>query len=236
MSYAKWHRKDPNLGNYEDFFIPLCTSSNTNLLWKNYYSQIKEAHWPDCANYQQVEFLPKYMQEEIRQTYQPPASFTIADDKKLLEFLCKCYFDLFCNPEVVQFLDVPRYPISKYFSNDLSIVKSTVENIFGWDWDQDRSNVFHQSVMQQNTKYFLWLNNIKTLYAHTIGMIECVVQLKIWENAIIIAMVCKHFSLDPMELAWDNNDQFLDKTNVSLITCLKQKRKLKKENKHGQAI
>lgn len=230
MSYEKWHGSYPSLTNYTKFFNLITMEDQSDRLWRDYYSKIKDPLWPDCLSYKDLNFLPKYIQEEIHQTYQHPVKFAITDNKDFLEFLSNCYYDSFNDQQPVVFPKAIRYPLSKYFSNDLDMLKNKIHDIFHWNWNDCKSETFHQTVMYQNARYFKWLDKIKTIYDKTINFIEHTVQLDLWENAIVIAMVCKHFNLNPSQLCWDTEGCFLVKNNVLLINYLK------KEINHGQTI
>ena len=228
MSYEKWHGDIPTLDNYTKFFN-VHNVDDSDRLWQEYYAQYKDPQWPECVSYQAVQFLPEYIQKEIYQTYRHPEEFVITNNKKLLEFLSKCYFDRFTSPIAEPFLNAELYPLSKYFLNNCDILKNKIEKVFGWTWNQTKSNFFHGHVMNQNSRYFSWLTSIKHIYNQTINFYECQTHIDIWEKAIIIAKICEYFKLDPMNLNWNSNGCFLDNNNVSLINYLK-------EVKHGQAI
>ena len=228
MSYEKWHGNIPRLDNYTKFFN-VCNVHDSDRLWNEYYSQYKDPHWPKCSSYQAVQFLPDHIQKEIYQTYCYPEELVITNNKLLLQFLSKCYFDIFISQFNAEFSNSELYPISKYFSNDCEILKNKITTILGWDWNQTRSEEFYSRVMNENNRYFVWLDNIKNIYNQTINFYECQTNIDIWEKAIIVAKVCEYFKLDPFELDWNNDGCFLENNNVLLINYLK-------EVKHGKTI
>jgi hypothetical protein len=228
MSYEKWHGDIPMLDTYTKFFN-IHSVVDADKLWKEYYFQYKDPQWPECVSYQAVQFLPEYIQKEIYQTYRHPEEFVITNDKLLLKFLSKCYFDLFILQFNSKFSNSAVYPISKYFSNNCDILKNKIEEVFGWKWNQKKSEEFYHRAMNENNKYFLWLDNIKNICNQTINFCECQTQIDIWEKAVVIAKVCEYFKLDPFNLNWDSEGCFLNNNNVSLINYLK-------EVNHGQAI
>ena len=228
MSYAKWYKDFPILENYTKFFKLNNISDQSDVLWKEYYSNFKDPCWPECSSYNHIKFLPEYIQEEIYQTYQPPGSTDIHNNDKLLEFLTQCYFDSFKKTSTL-FPTALNYPISKYLNNDIESLKNTIHQVFGWQWNQEKSNVFYHNMISQNTRYFQWLDNIKNIYSQTVQFCEHLINIDIWERAVVIAKVCEHFDITPDQLHWNTKGCFLDKNNVTLINNLK-------EVKHGKTI
>jgi len=228
MSYHKWHNRVPMLNNYAKFFPVTNISEHSEILWNEYYSNVKDPSWPNCPSYYHVQFLPKLIQEEIYQTYQLPENTEINNNDKLLEYFTQCYFDIFKKTSTLFPLAL-RYPISKYLKNEIETLKDTVFQVLGWKWNQEKSNIFYQSMISQNTRYFDWLDNIKNIYNQTIQFDELLTNIDIWERAVVIAKVCEHFDITPNRLHWQSKDRFLDKNNVTLINTLK-------EVKYGKTI
>ena len=228
MSYTKSVNSVPMLNNYTKFFELNNISDQSEILWKEFYDNFKDPSWPECSSYCYVKFLPKYVQEEIYQTYQLPDSTDITDNDKLLEFLTQCYFDSF-KKTPTSFPLALCYPISKYLSNDIESLKNTVYQMLGWKWNQEKSDVFYHNMISQNTRYFYWLDNIQNIYNQTIQFCEQLVNIDIWERAVVIAKACEHFGITPDQLHWHTKGCFLDNNNVTLINSLK-------EVKHGKTI
>ena len=226
MSYNKWHGFFPTLENYTKMFKVVSVYHDD---WKDYYSVVKDPSWPECSSYSNIQYLPKVIQEEIYQNYKIPSALKVNDNNRLLEFLSICYFDLINMNFYNQFSDSVRYPLSKYFNNDIEILKNKIQEILGWEWDQTKSDKFQLSVLNQNSKYFLWLYKIKNIYNQTVNFYEQDIDLEIWESAIVIAKVCCYFNITPSMLDWNNQGRFLEHNNVQLI------KSLKKAN-HGKTI
>jgi hypothetical protein len=229
MSYTKWHESVPTLDNYTRFFNLSDISDQSDVLWKEYYSNFKDPSWPECSSYHHVKFLPEHIQQEICQTYQAPIGTSdIHTEDRLLEFLTQCYFDVFKIP-VTLFPTALFYPLSKYLRNDVESLKNTICQAFGWEWNQEKSDIFYHNMINQNTRYFHWLDNIKNIYNQTIQFNEQLTNISVWERAVIIAKVCEHFNITPDQLHWNTKGCFLDKNNVTLINNLK-------EVKYGKTI
>jgi hypothetical protein len=228
MLYDKWHKTVPMLDNYEKFFKSNNTSDQSDVLWKEYYSNFKDTSWPECPSYCHIKWLPEHIQDEIYQTYQPPDSTDITNNDKLLEFLTQCYFDNF-KKTPTPFPSALCYPISKYLSNDVESLKNIIYQVFGWKWNQEKSNVFYHNMISQNARYFYWLDSIKNIHNRTIRFDKQSTNIDIWERAIVIAKICEHFDIIPAQLHWNTKGCFLDKSNVTLINNLK-------EVKHGKTI
>jgi hypothetical protein len=214
MSYYKWHNDVPTLLNWDKFFKREIKIDDN---WAEYYDSVRELDWPECKSFNEIDMLPEFMQQEIRETYQQPKR-TLTTESDLLEFLTQTYFDILVRPYCPMF-DAPVYNLSNYF------VKKTqeLENIsdqLEWTWDQHRSDNFYLAMLQANKDHLAWLEKIKKVHNDVVDSIQTSVLLETWEKALVIAKVCETQNHNPRQLNWQTNDCFLDQNNVSLIKSL----------------
>ncbi len=225
MSYAKFHKKYPQEDNYGDFFvIKLNLDQEQDKLWKDFYQSYKDSQWPECDTFAELWQLPKSIQEEILQVYQPPAKTF-----STLNLLTISYYDLLNQPCFPNFTNTVQCKLEDYLNANLNPIKQIIEKELHWKWNDQLSTIFHQQVLKNNELYLKWLNNMIHIYNHCINFAVQDVVLQLWERAILLAQVCRHHNIHPNCLDWNNNHCFLEKNNVSLLTNLK-------EVKHGQTI
>ncbi len=229
MSYSKWINDEPSVANVHKFFT-LTPVTDADVLWQNFYRNVKDPTWPECNSYNDVKYLPVDIQQEIYNTYQQPQTFKITNDAELMEFLSATYYDSWAKPVVSVYPDTLWYPLSDYFANNLELLKQKIASVLPhWRWNQDKSNQFHEQVLHINQRYFDWLSKIKTAVEHVIHMQEQSVDLAIWEKAMVVAKSCKYFGINPRTLHWNTTNCFLLQNNVTLINSLKRL-------KHGKTV
>lgn len=214
MSYYKSRNDVPTLLNWDKFFKREIKIDDD---WTEYYDAVRELDWPECKSFDEIDVLPEFMQQEIRETYQQPNRI-LATESDLLEFLTQTYFDILVQPYCPMF-DAPVYNLSNYF------VKKTqeLENIsdqLEWTWNQHRSDNFHLAMLQANKDHLTWLEKIKKVHNDVVDSIQTSVLLETWEKALVIAKACETQNYNPRQLNWQTNDCFLDQNNVSLIKSL----------------
>lgn len=214
MSYYKWYNDVPTLLNWDKFFKRKIKIDDD---WTEYYNAVRELDWPECKSFDEIDMLPEFMQQEIRNTYQSPKS-TLTTESDLLEFLTQTYFDILNQPYYTAF-DAPVYNLSNYFVKNTQELEN-ISNHVGWNWDQHRSNNFHSAMLQANKDHLSWLEKIKKVHNDVCNSIQVSVKLETWEKALVIAKVCKTQNYTPRQLNWQTNNCFLDQNNVTLIKSL----------------
>jgi hypothetical protein len=147
---------------------------------------------------------------------------SIKSDSNTLEHLCIAYYDMLQKPSQQQFKNTSIVQISDYLDNNITAIKDTVTNYLNWKWNDDLSNKFHQFVVNVNSPYLEWLDNMKYFYLNIINHHETSVSLIFWEKAILIAMLCKQHNIHPSKLHWNDYGCFLSDNNVSLIKSLQR--------------
>jgi hypothetical protein len=202
LSYSKWHKETPDVNNYTKFFknLPIADRREN---WKDFYKNIKDELWPECKTYNDVQTLPKVIQDEIKELYTEPNN-TINDNKTLLQFLTISYYDLYrVNNDSINAKCI--YNISSYLNNDLKNIPELVKQYLGWDFNYNKSNVFHSYVIKNNKQYLDWFEKIMEIYNTLTTFTEVdVSNLAVWEKAIIIAKVHEQHNLHPSSIRWND--------------------------------
>jgi len=229
MSYSKWHNDFPTRTNYKNFFKNVQVDTQEDLHWAEFYNNIKDPTWPECDSYRMIHTLDKRIIDEILQVYQPPNFNLPESDSLFLEVLSQTYFNMITVPYQKYSDSAKTYYINDYFLGNTALLENMCQTILKHDWDRQRSNEFLNKVLEVNSTYFAWLDNIKNIYQQTIEFVECPTKLEIWEQALIIAKCCEYFEIAPMDLEWHNAGCILDENNVLLIELLKR-------TKHGKTI
>lgn len=212
MSYDKYFKNYPNLKNYSKFFKSV-SSPKKDILWQDYYQQVKDPTWPECKSFDNVKDLPAYIKKEIQDNYVEPM-FNITNNALLLEFLVYTYYDQLTTQYVPAF-DAEIYYIEQYINNDIDSLKK-IANKLNWHWNTLLSNQFHNKMLETNSKYFAWIDKIKKNYLLTIDNRPLEDTFKIWEMAIILAKVCADSNLDIKTLQWKNCSCILENNPVQL--------------------
>lgn len=218
MSYSKWFKKYPNGSNYNDFFIIKSDKKNEiDKLWQEFYQQIKDPLWGECATFSDIVHLPKTIQTEILSVYkEPKTNFSV------LNLLTLNYYDSVIEDHTLNFLNSVEYKLVDYINGDFTVVKNVIQDTLQWNWNDCLSLEFHQRVLTVNAEYLSWLDKIIHVFNQCVSFIEVAVDLELWERAIVLAKACRYFNKHPNLLDWDNDSCFLDKDNVSLIKNLKE--------------
>jgi hypothetical protein len=222
MSYSKWHNDFPTRLNYKKFFKDVQISTQESSDWKDFYDNIRDPSWPECDSYEMIHTLDDRIKNEILNVYQLPMSDPSASSSLFLEILSQTYFNMLTAAHQKVFPTSETYYISDYFLGNTTALENMCLRVLGWKWDHTRSIEFLSKVLEINAKYFVWLDNIKNIYQNTIELIECSVQLELWEQALLIAKCCEYFKIAPSNLNWHDEGCVLDENNVLLVKLLKR--------------
>jgi len=214
MSYFKWCNRVPTLSNLNDFFERKVLIRDD---WAKFYSAVRDPSWPDCASYEEINKLPKYVQEEIQNTYQP-FKLLLTTESNLVEFLSETYFDMLVSHYSLAF-DAPVYHLSDYFLKKIQALEQIAKQL-KWKYSHQRSDNFYSAMLKANQDHLSWLENIKQTHNNVIDSIQTPVNLQPWERALVIAKICITLDLHPKLLNWQDQHCFLDNNNVSLIKSL----------------
>jgi len=224
MSYFKWYNDVPALSNLTDFFERKIQPNDD---WADFYSGLRDPSWPDCACYEEIYKLPKYVQEEIQNTYQPP-KVLLTTESNLVEFLSEAYFDMLILSGQSALFDAPIYYLSDYFSKKIQALERIAEHL-KWKYDHQRSDEFYSAMLKANQPHLSWLENIEQAHNNVISSTQTSVSLQSWERALVIAKICITLGRHPKVLNWQDSHCFLDNNNITLIKSLQG-------NHHGKTI
>ena len=215
MSYFKWYDSVPTLLNLNNFFERKIQIRDD---WAKFYNAVRDPSWPDCVSYEEIYKLPKYVQQEIQNTYQPP-KMSLTTESNLVEFLSKTYFDMLMLPYRPAFLDVPVYCLSDYFVKRIQALEQIAEQL-NWQYDHQRSDNFYSAMLKANQSHLSWLENMKQIHNNVVNLTRTPVNLQPWERALIIAKSCITLGRHPKTLNWQDSHCFLDNNNITLIKSL----------------
>ena len=224
MSYFKWHNSVPNLSNLNDFFERKFLIKDD---WAEFYSAVRDPSWPDCDSFKEIYKLPKYVQEEIQNTYQPP-KVLLTTESNLVEFLSEAYFNMLILSGQSAFFDAPVYYLSDYFSKKIQALEQIAEQL-KWKYNHQRSDEFYSAMLKANQPHLSWLENIEQAHSNVINSTQTSVSLQPWERALVIAKICIILGRHPKTLNWQDSHCFLDNNNITLIKSLQG-------NHHGKTI
>ena len=223
MSYFKWHNNVPTLSNLNDFFERKFLIKDD---WAEFYSAVRDPSWPDCDSLKEIYKLPKYVQEEIQNTYQPPKVW-LTTESNLVEFLSETYFDILVRPYYPTF-DAPVYQLSDYFCKKIQALEQIAEQL-KWKYNHKNSDNFYSAMLKANQIHCSWLENIKQVHDNVVNSTQTSVDLQPWERALTIAKICITLGRNPKTLNWQDSHCFLDNNNITLIKSLQG-------NHHGKTI
>lgn len=212
MSYSKWMLAEPNLNNYQGFFQNHY-KINLDDLWLEFYNDLKDPSWPDCKKFDEVPQLPLYIQQEIKEKWNPP-EFTVNSEFRLIEFLVFSYYDRMATPFKSKF-DCNTYDIGMYFDGKFDQLIDLSQKL-GWVWDSYKSQEFHQSVIQNNKTYLTWLNSFKEKYYNILSTNELDWKLPVWEFSFMLAKLFFELNRNPRETKWNNLNCFFDNKSLKL--------------------
>jgi hypothetical protein len=215
MSYFKWHNSVPTLSNLNRFFEQKNQIKDD---WAEFYSAVQDPTWPDCGCYEEIYRLPKYIQEEIQNTYQSP-TVSLTTESNLVEFLSETYFDMLMLSYRPAEFDAPVYYLSDYFSKKIQVLEQIAEQL-KWQYNYQRSDNFYFAMLKANQSHLSWLENIKQVHNNVVNSIHASVDLQPWERALIIAKICITLGHHPRVLNWQDSHCFLDNNNITLIKSL----------------
>jgi hypothetical protein len=219
MSYSKWRKTVPILSNASDFYsFQIDADKKQQKLWQDFYKAYQDPSWPDCDCIDDVVNLPINIQQEIKRVYLPPVLEAPTTNDKFVEWLSECYYDQFCNPPVSNFKNTNILMLGNYIQGNYLELIEVCSRVLGWTWDTDRGIKFHAYVLQANAPYLDWLKKIK----HATHLLinnsanQIVDQFELWEQAIILAMACRHVQISVNQLLWNTVGCTTAKNNVYL--------------------
>jgi hypothetical protein len=213
MSYSKWMKDYPTANNYQIFFTNHNSLFKNNQAWAEFYNNIKDPSWPKCDKFEDRINLPKYIQQEIDNTWIEPIT-GIDSDYKLLELLVITYYNMLINSQAPAF-DCPSYCIDQYLSGDFEQLKK-LSNKFKWIWNNSLSERFFAKFLEANQEYLDWLENRKINYQAALVNENFDWQLQIWENAIVLAKIFVDLKFDPQRVKWQDISCLFDNNSIKL--------------------
>jgi hypothetical protein len=216
MSYGKWMLENPGLDNFSKFYSYKLDLVFQHLkLWQEFYQAIKDPSWPECNHPDHIKSLPTYIQKEINQLYTSPNFAKPNSSDQLVEWLSKTYYDSFL--QEISLLDAaPVLELGQYIEGEYEKLIGVCQTHLGWDWNHCRSRVFHSKVIEVNSVYLTWLEEIKI--ATTLIINNCTVNktFDLWEQSLIIAKACQLLNQDPHTINWNNISCNTDKNKLYL--------------------
>jgi hypothetical protein len=218
MGYTKFRLTTPTIDNVSSFFQLGNQSIDEKKLWTDFYENIKDPSWPECNSYDKVINLPLHIRNEIYDKYQP-AVVDITDDN-LLSLLTEAYYDVINSMDHTPEFGGELYFLDDYFNNNLSIVKKQIQDTLGWQWDDQKSDLFYNHAMKVNQEYIDWLEYIKLLYKETVNNAVVRVDLETWEKSLFLAKICLHYKVHPGSIPWTRIKDLT--TNKELIEIFKE--------------
>jgi hypothetical protein len=218
MGYSKFRLTTPTIDNISSFFQLGNQSIDEKKLWTDFYENIKDSSWPECNSYDKVINLPLHIRNEIYDKYQP-AVVDITNDN-LLSLLTEAYYDVINSMDHTPEFGGESYFLDDYFNNNLSIVKKQIQDKLGWQWDDQKSDLFYNHTMKVNQKYIDWLEYIKLLYKETVNNTVVRVDLETWEKSLFLAKICLHYKVHPGSMPWSRIKDLT--TNKELIEIFKE--------------
>lgn len=218
MGYSKFRLTTPTIDNISSFFQLGNQSIDEKKLWTDFYENIKDSSWPECNSYDKVINLPLHIRNEIYDKYQP-AVVDITNDN-LLSLLTEAYYDVINSMDHTPEFGGESYFLDDYCNNNLSIVKKQIQDKLGWQWDDQKSDLFYNHTMKVNQKYIDWLEYIKLLYKETVNNTVVRVNLETWEKSLFLAKICLHYKVHPGSIPWSRIKDLA--TNKELIEIFKE--------------
>lgn len=207
MSYSKWMNDTPTLQNYKKFrFNFKITPQSEQASWQDFYQDLKDPAWPECNDINDVVLLPEFIQKEIADAWQDPEYLSeLSTENDFIELLTKTYYDNFCS-DPRTFKTITGISLENYLDGDFSVLINLSKNILNWQWDQRRSQLFFNKVIETNQLYLQWLDNIKCAVYNFQKNLPIEFDFEPWEQAIIIAKACQLTNFNPINLNWKNSD------------------------------
>jgi hypothetical protein len=117
---------------------------------------------------------------------------------------------------------VPKQTLSGYILGNYSTVKNTIQEKFGWYWDNNKSDLFFDEVRNQNFKHIKWLEQIKQTVNDCVNNKLFDVELEFFERAMVIAKVCNYYGTSVRNLHWNDYGCFLEKNSLTLIESIER--------------
>jgi hypothetical protein len=216
MSYSKWMLENPGLDNFSKFYSYKVDLVFQHLkLWQEFYQAIRDPSWPECDHPDHIKFLPTYIQKEINQSYTSPNFAKPNSSDQLVEWLSKTYYDSFLQESSL--IDkVHVLELGQYINGEYEKLINVCQTYLGWDWDQGRSKIFHNKVLEVNSAYLNWLEKIKIAITSIINNHAVNDTFDLWEQSLIIAKTCQFLDQDPHTINWNNIGCNADENNLYL--------------------
>jgi hypothetical protein len=220
MAYNKYHGREPRCDNVLEFYPLDIQSVDHDQQWQNFYDNVKDPSWPDCPTFGHVDQLPIAIQEEIRLYYQAPTNSVTNDN--WINLLTIAYYDqLKSCVNHRSHHGGAVFLLDDYFANNLDVCKNAVQQVFGWTWNDEKSNKFWCQAMQANHAYIEWFDRMRTIVESTICGTYMTLDLQEWEKSLVLAQICMQSNIDPKFLPWDNISKLTD--NQILVSILRNK-------------
>ena len=212
MSYSKWMVAEPNLENYRNFFQNHDTI-DYDKLWLEFYNNLKDPGWPDCDEFNSVSQFPLYIQEEINEQWNPP-SFDLDSECQLVEFLVLSYYDNLVKPFKPKF-DCETYDIGTYLEGKFDQLIELSQKL-DWTWNDDNSEKFYHSMIQNNKTYLTWLDLFKKKYYNVLNTGNLDWELTTWEFSYMLSKIFFDLGKNPRSIKWQNLNFFFNDKSLKL--------------------
>jgi hypothetical protein len=218
MGYIKFLSNVPNFTNVLDFFPINKQQVDHKKLWQEFYQNFKDPSWPVCNTYNDVQLLATDIQTEIYKNYKTPE--VGITDTNWLSLLTFAYYDvLLSSTDHHSRFGGDIFLLDDYFSSNVDVIKKQITYYLGWVWDDQKSAIFQQHVLENNQAYVKWLDNLKELFNKTVDKQLVQITIDPWEKALLVAMFCAQYNKDPRELPWDTIGEL--NSNKELIIIFK---------------
>lgn len=215
MDYSKRVLSEPTIHNYRVFFQPhyeICKD-----LWVEFYNDLKDPSWPECEKFGDIQQLPYYIQNEIKEKWNPP-NFDIDSEFQLVEFLVFSYYDRLTNFPKLN-LKWETYDIGKYLEGELDQLINLSRKL-NWVWNKHKSQDFYLAMIENNKPYLAWMNLFKQKFYTILDTNELDWELSTWEFSYMLAKLFFDLGKNPREVKWQNLNCFFDNKNLKLTQLL----------------
>lgn len=219
MLYCKYRLQEPNYASVQQFFTLHNQYIDHQALWQDFYQNFKDPLWPVCDTYNDIQHLPKHIQNEIHKKYQSPE--VGVTENNWISLLSYAFYDtLLSSQDHRPIHGGVTFLLDDYFSMNVDIVKNQITKHLGWIWDDQKSLTFHQHALKNNQVYTQWLSKLKKFVSKTVDGQIFTVNIDPWEKALLAALCCVYFDIDPKKIPLHVIAQF--DTNTHLIKILKE--------------
>lgn len=204
MGWRKYHKQTPSLDNIETFYSQINQFAiDDQQLWQQFYDNIKDPLWPDCSAYHEVTKLPQYVQDEVYANYTTPVSDLSGENFVSLMSIA-VYDHLHESNSVNPIFDGEVLLLQDYLDGDVQILQQQAVKYLGWNWNRGKSLEFYHHLMNANRVHLDWLANMQDLFNKTTNAIVVDCQLETFEQACLIAKLCRRYQVHPSQLPWDS--------------------------------